>query len=165
MIRSRPVVGQRPAGGRAEHGPLLEQPAEQPVGRRGDLVAGENADQLIDVRDTAEQALLVAFRQAAGDDHAAAAARALQPQHLLDRLVRFLAGVADESAGVDDHQIGPVRLADQPVAVQLQQPGHPLAVDEVLRAAEADQGVGALGGDVAAGDGIRGILPECRPDP
>ena len=69
----------------------------------------------------------------------------LQPQHLLDRVVRFRPGVADESARVDDHQIGAVGLGNHPIAVQLQQPGHPLAVDEVLRTAEADQGVGAAG--------------------
>ena len=44
-----------------------------------------------------------------------------------------------------DHQLGAVRLGNHPVAVQLQQPGHPLAIDEVLGTAEADQGVGAGG--------------------
>ena len=34
---------------------------------------------------------------------------------------------------------------NHPIAVALQQPGHPLAIDEVLGTAEADQGVGAVG--------------------
>ena len=38
----------------------------------------------------------------------------------------------------------PLRLVHQLVAVELQQAEHPLAVDEVLRAAEADEGVAAL---------------------
>ena len=48
----------------------------------------------------------------------------------------------------------PVGLVDQLVAVELQQAEHPLAVDEVLGAAEADEGVGALGLAVA-GSGLR----------
>ena len=39
----------------------------------------------------------------------------------------------------------PSRLVHQPVAVELQQAQHPLAVDQVLGAAEADEGVVALG--------------------
>ena len=61
------------------------------------------------------------------------------------RRERLGPGPLDEAAGVDDDEIGPVRLADQLVAVELQQAEHPLAIDEVLRAAEADEGVGAFG--------------------
>ena len=63
----------------------------------------------------------------------------------------------DEAAGVDDDEIGPVGLVHQLVAVELQQAEHPLAVDEVLRAAEADEGVGALIGP-GQGNGPRSRL-------
>ncbi len=39
----------------------------------------------------------------------------------------------------------PLRVVHQLVTVELQQAEHPLAVDEVLRAAEADKRIAALG--------------------
>ena len=38
----------------------------------------------------------------------------------------------------------PSGSCNQPIAVELQQAQHPLAVDQVLGAAQADEGVGAL---------------------
>ena len=50
----------------------------------------------------------------------------------------------------------PSGCGNHPVAVQLQQPGHPLAIDEILGAAEADQGEGAGGGFLGARTHWRG---------
>ena len=93
-----------------------------------------------------EQRFLLPLGQAAGDDHAAELALALELEHLVDRGERLVPGRLDEAAGVDDDEVGALRLVDQLVAVELQQAEHPLAVDEVLRAAEADEGVGAFVG-------------------
>ena len=71
------------------------------------------------------------------------------------RRERLRPGPLDEAARVDDDKIGPVRLADQLIAVELQQAEHPLAIDEVFRAAEADEGVGALGIGAAGWSSVR----------
>ena len=92
-----------------------------------------------------EQRLPLPLGQAAGDDHAAQLAAALELEHFVDRGERFLPGRLDEPAGVDDDEIGPARVVHQLVAVELQQAEHPLAIDEVLRAAEADERVAAFG--------------------
>ena len=145
VIRSRAVSGQRVSRGRVEHHPLLVQPAQQPIGNLGDFLAAEDADQVIDSRSIHEQRLFLPLGQAARHDHAPQFAAAFQLQHLVDGGERFLPGRLDEAAGVDDHEVGAARIVDQLVAVELQQPQHPLAVDEVLRAAEADKGVAAFG--------------------
>ena len=60
--------------------------------------------------------------QAAGDDHAPRCRPwPLELQHLVDRGERLVPGPLDEPAGVDDHEVGPVRLVHQLVAVELQQ--------------------------------------------
>ena len=75
----------------------------------------------------------LALGQAAGDDDAPGPPPHFEPQHLADDGERFVAGVGDETAGVDDDEIGPVGLGHQPIALQAQQARHPLAIDEVLR--------------------------------
>jgi hypothetical protein len=61
-------------------------------------------------------------------------------EHFFDNLVRLGPGVANESTGVDHHQIGPVRFGNHLVPFPFQQAGHPLAIDKVLGATEADKG-------------------------
>ena len=138
-MRSRPVSGNgRLGAGRNKRGtgPLL-------LHRNDNFIPRKNADQLIDSRIPLEQFFPLAFGKASGDDHLAQPSLLFQPQHLLDRIVRFRPGVGDESARVDDHQIGAAGIGNQPIAAALQQPGHPLAIDEVFWAAETDQGVRA----------------------
>ena len=138
------AIGKRLRRRGLKHGALLVEPADQPVGDFRHLLAAEHADDVIDLRALVEQRLFLALGQAAGNDHAPRAAAAFQLEHFVDRRIRFLAGPFDEPAGVDDDEIGPLRLVDQPVAVQLQQAEHPLAVDQILRAAEADEGISAF---------------------
>ena len=78
------AVGQGADRRGAEDRPLLFQPADQPVGDAGDLLAAEDADEVIDPGPVLEQLLLLPLGQAAGDDHAPRAALLLQVQHLVD---------------------------------------------------------------------------------
>ena len=48
---------------------LLVQAAQEPVGHLGDLLAAEDADDLVDLGELLEQRLLLPLGQAAGDDH------------------------------------------------------------------------------------------------
>ena len=120
------------------------QTAEQPVGHFCHRLAPEHAHQVVDLRALLEQGLFLAFGQAAGDDHPFRPATALEREHVVDGPIGLLPGLLDESAGVDHDQIGAVGFGHEPIPVKLQQSKHPLAIDEVLRAAEADKGVGAL---------------------
>ena len=135
------------AGGRgAKDAPLVAEAADEPFGCTGDLVPREDADHGIDPRQFGEQRLLLPLGQAAGHDHAPRTAGPLQVEHLVDCGVRLLAGCVDESARVHDHDVGALRFADELPAVLAEQAEHPLAVDEVLRAAEAHHGKRAAAG-------------------
>ena len=133
-------------GGGAKDAPLVAKAADEPFGRAGDLVPREDADHGIHSGQFGEQRLLLPLGETAGHDHAAGAARPLQVEHLVDRRIRLLAGGVDEGAGVHDHDVGALRLADELPAVLAEQAEHPLAVDEVLRAAEAHHGKRAAAG-------------------
>ena len=63
----RPVVLRLDRGG-PEDGPLLVQVAHDPVGDLGDLLAAEDADDLVDLGHLLQQHLLLPLGQAAGDD-------------------------------------------------------------------------------------------------
>ena len=101
----------------------------------------KQAEQLVDLRAFFQQGLLT-LDQAAGDQHSADAP--LEPDHFPDRIERLLPGTLQEATRVDDHEIGPVRLGNHFITVQTQQAEHPLAIDQVLRTAEADNRVGAF---------------------
>ena len=64
----------------------------QPLGRRADLVAGEDPHQLVDPRILLQQRLPVALGQAAGHDDAAGPPPPLQPQHFADDARRIPRG-------------------------------------------------------------------------
>ena len=66
-------------------------------------------------------------------------ARPLALEHLPDHAERLLPRRVDEPAGIDDHQVGRLRVRDERVAVLGQQPEHPLGIDQVLGAAQADE--------------------------
>ena len=140
-----PVVLRLHRGG-AEQGALLVQVAHDPVGDPRDLLAAEDADHLIDLGHFLQQHLLLPLGQAAGDDDPLDRPRPLPLEHLADRGQRLLARGVDEAAGVDDHQVGVLRVGDQDVAVLRQEAEHPLGVDEVLGTAEADEGERSLHG-------------------
>ena len=147
VIRSRAVSGSGCVGRRLEDGPLLVEPAEQPVGDLGDFLAAEDADQVVDVR--AARSSSDSFCRSARQPETITPRSLplpLELEHLVDGGERLLPGRLDEAAGVDDGEVGARRVVDQLVAVELQHAQHPLAVDEVLGAAEADEGVTALGG-------------------
>ena len=143
-------VVEGPCRSRAEDAALLGEPADEPFGGAGHLVAREDADRGVDARPLREQGLLLPLGEAAGDDHAAGGARPLEREHLVDHPVRLLPRRLEERARVHDHEVGAPRLRDELPAVVPQEAEHALAVDEVLRTAEADEGErAASGGGVA----------------
>ena len=146
VIRRRAVSGSGCVGAGWNTRPLLVEAAEQPVGDLGHFLAAEDADQVIDLRarSTSSDSFCRSARQPETITPRSSP-RALQLEHLVDRGERLRAGRLDEAAGVDDGEVGPLRVVHQLVAVELQQAEHPLAVDEVLGAAEADEGVAAFG--------------------
>ena len=127
-----------------KHHPLLLQTAQQPVGHLRDLLAAEHADQVIDLRPRFEQRLALPLGQTARDDHALELAAPFEVEHLIDGGKRLLPRGLDKPARVHDRKISPPRIIDQLIAIELQQPQHPLAVDEILRAAQADECIAAL---------------------
>lgn len=127
-----------------EHHPLLIEPAEESVGHLGNVLAAENADELVDLGTRFEERFALPFGQATGDDDAAELAAPFELKHLIDRGERFCAGCFDETARVDDRKIGAARIINELVTIELQQAEHSLAVHKVLRAAQADERVPAL---------------------
>ena len=138
------AIRKRRARSGLKHGPLFVETADQPVGNLGHLLATKNANQVIDARARFQQGFLVALGEAAGNDDAPGRSAAFQFEHLTNRGERLFASSLDEAASVDNDEIGTFRLVNQAVAVELQQSQHPLAIDEVLGAAQADEGIGAL---------------------
>jgi hypothetical protein len=109
------------------------------------MLATKDADKLIDVGPLDEQRFLLPLGQAAGDNDAAKLAAALELEHFVDGAERLLPGRFNEAAGVHHGKVGVGGTVNKLIAVELQHAKHPLAVDEILRAAEADKAVLALG--------------------
>ena len=85
------------------------------------------------------QRLLVALRQTTADDQQLAAPVGFMVGHLQDGIDRFFLGVVDECAGVDDNNVGLTFVGDDRITILRQMSEHDLGVDEIFRAAEADQ--------------------------
>ncbi len=144
------AIGKRPDRRRLKYQPLFVESVDESIGDFGHLLSAKHADQVVDVRAAVEQGLLFALGEATGNDHAAGAAAPLEREHFFDRPERFIARPLDESAGVDDHEVGSLGLRRQAIAVELQQAEHALAIDQIFRAAEADKRIASL---VATGAG------------
>ncbi len=112
-----------------------------------DLLAAEDADDLIDLGHLLEQHRLScrSARQPATTTEPTRPCL-LQLEHLADDGERFLPGRLDEAAGVDDDDIGPVGVRSQGVAVLGQLAEHALGIDQVLWAAKRYKRKCALAG-------------------
>ena len=96
----------------------------------------------IDPRLLGQELGLVPLDEAAGDDHPAALSVVLEPHGVLDLGHRLGLGGLEEAAGVNDDRVRRRRVRRDRQSILGQQAEHPLAVDEVLGAAEADEGDG-----------------------
>src|SRR4051812_19668930 len=85
-------------------GYVVDQPAL--VELRDEPIHLRRAEKEIDFGKGVRQLLLVALHHAADADHGAAASGFLEPSRLDQRVDRFLLGRVDESAGVDDDDLG-----------------------------------------------------------
>ena len=106
---------------------------------RADLLAAEDAHDLVHLGELIEQDILLPLGQAAGDDDPFDVPGAFPPEQLLDDPARLLPGRVDEPAGIDDDQVRFLSLGHQHKPVLRQQSEHPLGIDKVLGAAEADK--------------------------
>ncbi len=131
---------------RAKDRALLVQPAEDPFRDPRDLLAAEDADDLVHLGELIEQDISLPLGQAAGDDDPFDLPCPLTAQQFLDDAARFLPGRIDEPAGIDDDQVGLLILGHKHEPVLRQQPEHPLGVDKILGAAEADERDGGFHG-------------------
>ena len=106
---------------------------------RHDRLEFVGAEDGVDFRDLLPQFIAVALDQAACHDQAASPADTLVLGSLEDRIDRLLLGRFDEAAGVDDQCLGLAGILRQLVPAGLEQPHHDLAVNQVLRAAQANE--------------------------
>ena len=151
-MRSRAVSSwARTGAGRKGYAVRRRRCSESPIDDVRDLLAAEDADDVIDAGHFLQQLVLLAFGQAAGHDDGADPALLLEGQHLANDGERFLPGRLDEAAGVDDDHVGAVGVRRQGVAVLGQFAEHALGIDQVLGTAEADEGEIALGGVMRGG--------------
>jgi hypothetical protein len=127
-----------------KHGSLLVEAAYEPIGNLGHFFSPEHADEVIDAWPLSQQRLALALCKAARYDDAAQVAGALKLEHLVDRCERFLPGRFDKPARVHHGEVSVARVVHKLVPVELEHAEHTLAVDEVLRASEANERVTAL---------------------
>ena len=136
------ALTQRARIARADH-PVGRVAHQHPLGAAGeDLLELEHvarAEEVVDLAHLLGQLARVALRQAPGDDQPLAHPVLLHLGHLEDGGDGLLLRLADEAAGVDHDHLGQGRIALHPVAAALGDAEHHLAVDPVLRAAEADE--------------------------
>ena len=77
----------------------------------------------------------VALDEAAGDDELFGRAGGFVAGHFEDGVDGFLLGGVDEGAGVDDEDLGLLRMGGEARAGAVEQAHHDLGVDEVFGAA------------------------------
>ena len=167
------VIRQCPYRRGLKHIPLFCQIAQQTIGHLSHMLAAEYTYQRVDLGPVFEHLLALPFRQATGHNHPPGTPAVFQRQHLVDGLVGFLAGLFNESTGIDDNKVSSCGFVYQLVTVQLQQTQHPFAVDQVFRAAETDKGIRAFGLTTFRRIGSVHVLPsqnaqqsrfDCRQD-
>jgi hypothetical protein len=123
----------------AEVVPVLAARVRLPADGFDDVLAVEHADEAIDARRVVQELRLVPLHETAGDDNPLALSRRLQLDGLADLLERFVLRRLEEAAGVDDDRVGAAGVGRDRQPVLGEEAEHPLAVDEVLRTAEADE--------------------------
>ena len=104
-----------------------------------DLLDLAGAEQGVDLRNLGAELVAIPLRHASGDHEPPALAGLLVLRHLQDGVDRFLLGLVDERARVDDEHIGFVGVTGKLMSCLLSEAQHHLGVDEVLGAAEGDQ--------------------------
>ncbi len=118
-------------------------------------IAVEDADHRVDLGSPVEQPCAVTLHEASRHHDSPEVSGLLAVEGLADHLERFETRGLEEPAGVDHDRVGSRVVGDEFKAVLAKQTEHALAVDEVLRAAEADEGdaadVGRSGGAHGAG--------------
>ena len=133
---ARHRVAARRFGVRDVVGVGYDRPIAFALENLGNARISAGADEVIDLRHLLLEDIGVALREAAGDNQRFAAAGFFELGVLEDGVDRFLLGLTDEGAGVDQDDLGLFRLLDDRVAVVEQAAEHDLAVHPVLRAAE-----------------------------
>ena len=108
----------------------------QNVGDPRDLV---EADDGVDLGDFPGEFRRIPLREAAGHHQPAAAARGLESGQVQNRLHPLFLGRPDEPAGVHDQGVGVRRFRGHLESPAGEDPRHHLAVEQVLRAAEAHE--------------------------
>ena len=126
------VVEIAPCGRRRRRG----RPALAVMHDRLEFVGAEDG---IDFRDLLLQFIAVALDQASCHHQSAGPADSLVFGSLEDGIDRLLLGGLDEAAGVDNQCLGLAGILRQLVAAGLEQSHHDLAVNQVLRAAQANE--------------------------
>ena len=91
-------------------------PGQHAVGGPDDVLEAAHAQHGVDLRQLLQDGVLVALGETAGNDDAAETPGLFQLRHLQDVVDGLALGRVDEAAGVDDHEIGPVRIGQQGIA-------------------------------------------------
>ncbi len=107
-----------------------------------DMLTIEHAHQAVNARGVGQQLGLVPLHQAAGDDDALHMAGVFQVNGAVDLGQALGLAGFQEAAGVNDDGVGGFLIRRNGDAVRRQQAEHALAVNEVFRAAKADEGDG-----------------------
>ena len=110
-----------------------------------DVVTIKDTNHGVDTRCPLQHLGAVALHKAASHDDALHSASAFTFECFLNDFQTFVLGRFQKSTGVDDDGVGCIVVGDQLDAASGQDAEHLLAVNKVLRAAEADECDGANG--------------------
>lgn len=119
---------------------LLVGPAgEGAIDHLDDFFSGVNPKNVIDLGHLEEEVFFFALGEAASDNDAFYFALFFQSEHFANNAEGFLSRRFNETAGVDDDEVGAVGVGRQRVAILDEFAQHALGVYRVFRATQTDE--------------------------
>ncbi len=108
---------------------VRDMSGELAADRIGDLLELVEPDKCVDFGDLPPQLVGIGLSHAPGDHQPLHLSSLFGSRHLEDRIDRLAFGVGDESAGIDEHDIGAVGVGGEFDTGPFEVPQHHLAVD------------------------------------
>ena len=124
---------------RTKQGTLFVLVSDGSIDHLSNVFPAKHSHNLIDPGNLIQDDLALPLGHAASHDHRPHSAQFLEREHFANHPQRFLPSWFDEAASVDDNDICAVGIRLKCIAVLGKLAQHPLGVNSVLRASQADE--------------------------